>query len=537
VVAEAPAFGPRAADTSPPDGAEAASGETVGRNRDGRQSAAPAAALASAAVATFVVLRHIGTKPLWRDEAISLSVASRPVTRILSVLPHHDANAGLYYLLLHAWLPISGTHPGQIRGLSALCFIATAALGAWAVARWKGGDVGLACGLLIAVNPFLVYYGQEARPYALAVVLATVSTVALFGHEDGPATRLYAVATIALIYADLFGLLFAGAMAVAVVATYRVRRQPVPAALKRCWWIIAAVTAPLALVMVVFERGQISWIGPVNLPVLFTTLTSMTSGWWGLGLLVALAALAVATLRSPGASERDQRIVVALAAAFMLPPAALWSFSQLVPTFIDRYVICSDLALLGLAGAGLAVLRDRAGWIGRSGRSGRAGRAAGAAVVVVVVAVLLALAGKRTATIEAQPFKVDNGPAVVGFIQARSQPGDAVAYAGGGLEILVDTTLQETSLGRRPFPVDIALAPHGEAFSQDDLYPREVSASVLANRLARVQRLWMITDPSDQQYPQGGPFAEDRPDVTAMFQTQATTSFGTVDVSLLVRRA
>ncbi|MDQ1442840.1 MAG: hypothetical protein QOG97_3068, partial [Acidimicrobiaceae bacterium] len=48
-------------------------------------AAALVVALLSAAAATAVVLRHLGTKPLWRDEAISLSVASRPVARILLV--------------------------------------------------------------------------------------------------------------------------------------------------------------------------------------------------------------------------------------------------------------------------------------------------------------------------------------------------------------------------------------------------------------------------------------------------------------------
>ncbi|HEV7688769.1 MAG TPA: hypothetical protein VGQ80_19490, partial [Acidimicrobiia bacterium] len=37
--------------------------------------------LVSAALAAVVVLHHLGTKPLWLDEAVSVAVASRPLHR------------------------------------------------------------------------------------------------------------------------------------------------------------------------------------------------------------------------------------------------------------------------------------------------------------------------------------------------------------------------------------------------------------------------------------------------------------------------
>jgi mannosyltransferase len=485
-------------------------------------AAALVVALLSAAAATAVVLRHLGTKPLWRDEAISLSVASRPVARILLVLPRHDANAGLYYLVLHAWLRI-GHSPAWARGFSAACLIATAAIAAWAASRWKGWEIGLACGLLVAVNPFLVYYGQEARPYSLAVLLATISTVALFSlgrHPSPRAYRVYLVATVALVYADLFAVLHVAAMAGVVAGLHRLRRQPVPPALKRCWWIITGATAPLAAVMTLFERGQISWLPRPTRQVLVNTITSMSGGWLGFEVMMVLAVAAVAAValalgRTPPTTH-DRPVVISLAAAFVVPPLALWSFAHLIPAYIDRYVISSALALVGLAAAGLAVLRQHGGRL----------------VATAVLAALLLIGGQRTARLEAYPYKVDNAPAMVDFIRSQNHPGDAVAYAGGGLRILV-----ESAVGRHgAFPPDIALAPGGEAFRQHDLYAREVDAAQLRARLESVQRLWMITDPSDQRYPQGGPFATLKPMVMATFAPSDTTSFGATEVTLLVRR-
>jgi mannosyltransferase len=484
--------------------------------RSPERTAALVAAGLSAATATAAVLRHLGTKPLWRDEAISVSVASRPVARILLVLPHHDANAGLYYLLLHAWLWL-GHSPAWARGLSAACLVATAAVAAWAASRWKGWEIGLACGLLVAVNPFLVYYAQEARPYSLAVLLATISTVALFWLGRAPTplvNRVYLVTTIALVYVDLFAVLHVAAMAGVVAGLSRLRHDPVPPTLKRCWWLIAAATAPLAAVMTIFERGQISWLPRPTFQVLVNTATSMSGGWLGLEVVTVLAIIA---LVSAGHTPYDQRVVAALAAAFVLPPVLLWSFAHLIPSYIDRYVIVSALAMAGLAAAGLSVLR----------------RAGGRLVATAVLAGLLLIGGQRTARLEAYPYKVDNAPAMVEFIRAQSRAGDAVAYAGGGLRILV-----ESAIGRHGmFPPDIALAPGGEAFRQHDLYAREVDASQLTARLASVQRLWMVTDPSDQRYPQGGPFAALKPLVVATFVPGETTSFGASEVTLLVRRA
>jgi mannosyltransferase len=485
---------------------------TIARSR--RPLAPVAVAGISAVVAAGVVLRHLGTKPLWRDEAVSVSVAARPALRILSVLPHHDANAGLFYLLLHVWMRL-GHSPAWARGFSALCFTATAAVVAWAGSRWRGWETGLALGVLVAFNPFLLYYGQEARPYALAVLLATVSTVALFAHLDRPASRTYLVATIALVYADLFAVLFVAAVAAVVLVVQRRRHQALPGDLRRSWWLIAAATAPLAAVMMVFERGQISWVPRSTAQVLATTFTSMSGGWLGLEIVAVLATVALITTRG-----RDRLIVVALAAGFALPPLILWSVGQIFPDFIDRYVICSALALAGLAGAGLAALRERL-------------TSGGRLVALAVLVGLLLLGGQRVARIEATPFKVDNAPAVVGFIAAHAEPGDAVAYAGGGLRTVVDAALPHVP---PTFPFDVALAPGGQAFRQHDLYAREVDASELLSRLATVNRIWMVTDPSDQQFPQGGPFAQLKTAVMATYGPDATMSFGSMDVTLLVRR-
>jgi mannosyltransferase len=487
-----------------------------------------AAVMSTAGLAAGLVFRHLGTKPLWLDETVTVSVARRPLTRLLPVLPHHDANAGLYYVLVHGWLRL-GDSAAWIRGPSAACFVATAGLAAWVGSRWRGSWVGFAGGLLVATNQFLLFYGQEARPYALAVMLAVASTAALFWRDDGPAPTAYVILTVLLLYADLFAVLFVAAQAAALLAIHRWRRAALPVPLLRCWAIIAASVAPLALLMMISERSQISWLTKPTVRYLGQTVTAMTNGWVGLGVMAGLAAIAVSAIAvsaiavsanavtAVGVTDppRDQLVVVALLAAFSIPPLLLWVVAQVVPSFIDRYVICSTVAIIGLAAVGVGALRKRAGWV----------------FALATLVLLAALGVARIGRLEGQAFKYENPPAVVSFIERQTRTGDAIGFAGGGLRTVIDTFLQPGTA----FPDDVALAPGGQASKQDDVYAREVNSASLAVRLASVERLWLVTDPTNHGYPPYGPFTPLRETVVRAFKPTMTGSFPGIDVTLYTR--
>jgi mannosyltransferase len=464
-----------------------------------------------------LVVRHLGTKPIWLDEAVSLSVAHRPLGRLLIVLTHHDANAGLYDLLLHGWLYL-GRSAAWDRGVSAICFAATAGLAAWVGSRWRGAGFGVACGVLVATNPLLLFYGQEGRSFSLAVLLAVGSTAALFWRDGEPAPGPYVAATIALLYADLFAVLFVVAQAAMVVVVHRRRGEPVPPVLLRSWRTVALGAAPLAVLMIARERSQISWLGRPSVHDLVRTFTSMTGGWLGLGVTLGLAGLAglavVAVVAGGGA--RDGLVVPALVGSFVLPPVVLWLVAQVVPVFLDRYVICSAVAAIGVAAVGLEVVRRRAGTV----------------VALAGLALLVGLGGQRVAALERAPIKYENPPAVVAFVGGWARPGDAIGYSGGGLRTVLEDYRRKGS-----FPVDVALAAGGEAWRQHDLYAREVSPAVLEQRLADVQRLWLVTDPTDRRFPSYGPFNAIRSDVMNEFEQATAASFPGIDITLYVRRS
>ena len=138
-----------------------------------------------------------------------------------------------------------------------------------------------------------------------------------------------------------------------------------------------------------------------------------------------------------------------LLASAIGPPVVLWLFAQLVPSFLDRYVICSTVAVIGLSAAGVWVVHTKVG--------------PGAALVVVLA--LSALGVSQIVTLERQPYKYEDAPAGVAFISRQTRRGDAIGFGSGGLR-----TVSDLYLGVGPFPADIAMAPGGEASRQHDLY-------------------------------------------------------------------
>ena len=112
---------------------------------------------------------------LWFDEAVSIRWAQSGVSRILEVSMKlvDDRLPPLYYLLLKWWGDVAGLSEFSVRFPSVvfgtLLIPVVYALGR----RLFGRRTGALAALLTALNPFLIWYSQEARMYSLAVLLGT----------------------------------------------------------------------------------------------------------------------------------------------------------------------------------------------------------------------------------------------------------------------------------------------------------------------------------------------------------------------------
>jgi 4-amino-4-deoxy-L-arabinose transferase-like glycosyltransferase len=143
-----------------------------------RERSKPLAFLAlGAVVAAAALLRFwtLGLQGLWYDEAMTGWLLRGTPGQLLGAIPHTESTPPLYYLIAWGWVRVFGDTEVGLRSLSALAGVATV-VAVFAAGRLLASRrVGLVAAALVAVNPLLVWYSQEARAYALLVLAVAVS--------------------------------------------------------------------------------------------------------------------------------------------------------------------------------------------------------------------------------------------------------------------------------------------------------------------------------------------------------------------------
>jgi 4-amino-4-deoxy-L-arabinose transferase-like glycosyltransferase len=144
---------------------------------DARRLGVPTLALLATITAVAALLRFwaLGRQGFWYDEATTAWLLRGTPGQLLAQLPHTESTPPLYYLLAWGWVRLFGDHEAGLRSLSALAGVATVPVAFAAARTLAGRRVALFAAVLVAVNPFLVWYSQEARSYALLVLAATVA--------------------------------------------------------------------------------------------------------------------------------------------------------------------------------------------------------------------------------------------------------------------------------------------------------------------------------------------------------------------------
>ncbi len=128
------------------------------------------------AVLTGVAFRFVTRSPLWLDEALSANIAALPVAEIPAAL-RKDGHPPLYYVLLHYWMNVFGSGDVATRALSGAVGVASLPL-AWTVGRRRGGPtLGWIFLGVLAMSPYAIRYGTEARMYALVSFLVLIGYV------------------------------------------------------------------------------------------------------------------------------------------------------------------------------------------------------------------------------------------------------------------------------------------------------------------------------------------------------------------------
>ncbi len=139
-------------------------------------------------IAAFLRFSTLRAQSYWYDEAITVDLLHRSLSDMLAAIPGSESTPPLYYVLAWGWSRLFGLHETGLRSLSAVFGTATVPA-AYAAARvFVSRRASCFTAALIAVSPFLVWYSQEARAYAMLVFFGTLS-LAFLQRATEPGAR------------------------------------------------------------------------------------------------------------------------------------------------------------------------------------------------------------------------------------------------------------------------------------------------------------------------------------------------------------
>lgn len=307
------------------------------------------------------------------DELFSARLASRPFGEVLSQSLEDRPHPPLYNILLYCWTSTFGLTERSARLLSVL-FSAGFLLSAYALFRRAASpQAALGSLAILTVSPYFVYYGQQARPYALISLLSTTNMLAYLRMLEAPESSrrrfLWAVSCVALLYSQyLGGLLIAFEIAFAVCLLRANRLNILGYGLGAVVligpWLIGSMCQSLFHGTALLPH--LAWMtrpGPIDVAWfylgVFGTIPGVASRW----LLVALACAALYHFYHAILSRK-----LALTASFLFVvafgmPCVVYAVSVLgpQPVFESRQMIAAATAFVGAVGLFASTLKNR--WV------------------------------------------------------------------------------------------------------------------------------------------------------------------------------
>lgn len=131
--------------------------------------------LALVVIAAAIRIITLDNQSLWADEALTAYEVRLPFGAMLSAVAHVETTPPLYFVLVWGWAKLFGTGAVAIRSLSALAGVALVPIAFGATRALVSRRAGLLAAAFVACNPFMIWYSQEARSYALLAALTGAS--------------------------------------------------------------------------------------------------------------------------------------------------------------------------------------------------------------------------------------------------------------------------------------------------------------------------------------------------------------------------
>ncbi len=403
---------------------------------------------------------------LWRDEVDALRFATGPLPELLAMFRDPGQNGPLFFLAMRPWLAAAGHDEFALRFPAALAGALAVPIGYILMARLTASRAAAAIiAVLLAVAPYLVWYGQEAKMYAALTVLVPASLLlTLAAAQQGSWQRwlaLYGVTSLGF-YTHLLAVLVvpvqvlwlllapSGSQAgkrrlagLGYLAALILPYLPLARWQVHMWLAPGAESGypfvPFGDILAVMWSAFSYGVTPVrSLLLLFPFTVALIAAFalwprWAQGRQDDLTPQsarnqgfsrfdppgekpAEASIPAPdgevsGSHPLDPRRALALLLTWLLlPPLGIYAISLIHPIFTERYLIWAMPAYLGLIALGCVAF-------------GRIWRPAGAALVVA----LLVVAGIGVVAQTNRPIKSDFRAAAA-YVLAERAPDDLLVF-------------------------------------------------------------------------------------------------------------
>lgn len=156
-------------------------------------------------VASILRSAAVGLNSLWFDEVFSRNVAvGSDALTIAREGVAGDVHPPLYFMLLHGWVRLTGDSDVAMRMLSVFTMILTLPAYYHLARLLFNQSIGLLTLMLAVISPLQIYYGHEARQYALSMFFVAWMLVGFVRGIRGRGWTLYSVMLLGGLYTHYF---------------------------------------------------------------------------------------------------------------------------------------------------------------------------------------------------------------------------------------------------------------------------------------------------------------------------------------------
>lgn len=298
------------------------------------------------ALAIFLRMLGISSRPIWYDEAFSILLSEQGPSAILSGTLTSDTDSSAseehppaYYFALWGWMQLLGDSLPVVRTLS-IAFSLGIILLIYFIARHLFTEqAALSAAFLSAILPFQIHYGVEIRMYVLLAFWLTLATFAflkrwwiLFSIAAALAQYTHNLAAFYLIplaltpifqreWKTLRNLILAGLAAIVLYIPWLIQLPAQFSKVTSSFWIEKPGVERLLTLFLMYLP---------HLPIPNSMLMA--------GLLIATLIIVLAAFQTFRARNANGAWLAFLS---FTPPLLLWLVSQVYPLYVERALLPS----------------------------------------------------------------------------------------------------------------------------------------------------------------------------------------------------